>query len=111
MTSVHAFTYRTPRLDVSIPVSFWVEGSAIRGYILNISERGVLVKLAELVRPQLTGKLQIHIEACTLEIKAQVAHTELYESGLQFCFSSAAEQSFIETLVRVLSRRKSPPFR
>lgn len=106
MTDVHAFAYRVPRFRLDLPVEFWVEGSPISGRTCDLSEKGVLVHLCQPVLPGTQGRVRLQIDSCCIELAAEVAYAQLYEAGLHFRFSSQAEQQFVETLVRVVSRNK-----
>lgn len=104
MLDLHAYAYRVPRIPLQMPVEFWSEGSSISGVSRDLSDTGLHVRLAVPVMPGRSGQLRLRLDACSIEIKVEVAHSELLDAGLRFCFSSAAEEHFIKTLVRVLSR-------
>lgn len=105
MHEVQAYAYRVPRLPFELPVEYFAGGKWISGHTRDVSDTGVLVRLAEPVFSHTNGKVRLRFGTCTVEIEVRVAYTEFLEAGLSFCFGSEAERQFVQTLVRVLAKR------
>lgn len=106
---VHAFAYRAPRFALTLPLEFCVDDSWISGHTRDLSDQGLLVRLSQPVVTGTLGRVRLRIDSCFIELAAEVAYAELYEAGLKFKFASQAEQHFVETLVRIVSRNKPLP--
>ncbi len=105
MSEVQSFSYRGPRLTLELPATFHTHTLQLTGHTKNVSDLGVLVCLDGLLPTQTRGTLRIDFGAGRLELDAVVAYTELFDVGLQFCFSSDMERDFFRTLVKMLSKR------
>lgn len=108
MLDVHAFAYRAPRFALTLPVEFCVGAFPIPGHTRDLSEKGLLVRLSEPVVTGTVGRVRLRIDSCVIELAAEVAYAEFHEAGLRFQFASKAEQHFVETLVRIVSKNKTP---
>ena len=104
LTTVQEFAYRRPRLRLEQPVEFWVATGVIHGESKDVSDAGVLVRLAEPVSLGTHGRLRWQFGGCLVEIGAYVAHTDFIETGLHFEFRSADERQFVQTLLKLLSK-------
>ena len=107
LSDFHAYAYRVPRFSMQIPLEFWTGGVSIQGFSRDLSDTGLQGRLLVPVVPGARGRLQLRLDTCMVELQAEVVHSDFLDAGLRFCFSSAAEEQFIKTLVRILSRRVS----
>lgn len=104
MVEVQAFAYRAPRLSLELPLEFVTASGALRGRSEDLSDTGLLVLLEEPVLTGTQGRVRLRIGALDLEFAAVVAHSELFQAGLSFCFASDRERDFMRTIVRMLVR-------
>ena len=107
MVDVQPFAYRVPRFPLRLPVEFRIEDACLLGFTKDLSDKGVLVQLQEPVLPGTLGRVRLQIHTCSIEVEAEVAYAELGEAGLRFRFASPAEQGFVETLVKLVSRTQA----
>ncbi len=96
------------RLAIALPVEFVVEGASFAGYTRDLSASGVLVRFSQPVLTDVAGKVRLRLDTCVMEFDAKVAHREFLDTGLIFRFGSEAERQFIETVVKLLSKRYLP---
>jgi hypothetical protein len=81
---------RFDRIATDKPLLVMDDGSAHRGYVHDVSLRGLLFSLQDSWRPQPGAKLRVRIELdgelCCIDVEGEVAHVEADQVGLH-CLS------------------------
>ena len=103
-TTSHDFNYRSPRIELRLPVEFRSGATTLVGFTHNVSDDGFLVNFAEPVLAGSAGKATFRFGHCTLELQAHVTHSEGFCAGLTFEFSSEQERAFLYAIVQFLTR-------
>jgi hypothetical protein len=96
------FEYRLARFSVDLPVQFTDRDIALAGRCTEISKEGLKVSLAEPLHSNSCGTLCISFQGRTLEFRVRVAHVGAGYCGLEFIYSSEAEQTALAHLVESL---------
>ena len=104
MSELHEYAYRVPRFALQIPVAFCIGEVRISGFSKDLSNEGLQVRLSGPVILGTCGRVRLHLDSCLIEIWAEVVHSDLLDVGLRFRFSSRAEEDFIRTLVKLISK-------
>jgi hypothetical protein len=105
LPEIEKFLYRGQRLQLDLPTVFETEEQAFHGHTVDLSDSGALVRLNGIIAPETVGTLRIQMGAGDYEVKARVIHSELFDVGLGFCFTSDLERRFLTTLVSALSKK------
>ena len=87
---------RFDRIATDKPLLVMDGGSAHRGYVRDVSLRGILFSLADSWRPQPGEHLRVRIELdgelCCIDAEGEVAHVEADQVGLH-CLSVDVESA------------------
>jgi hypothetical protein len=97
------FEYRVARFSVDLPVQFTERDITLAGRCTEISKEGLKVSLGEPLRSNSCGKLLINFQGRPLEFRVRVAHVGAGYCGLEFIYSSEAEQIALAHLVESLA--------
>ena len=97
------FEYRVARFSVDLPVRFTERNIALAGRCTEISKEGLKVKLGEPLHSNSSGTLFISFPGRTLEFRVRVVHVGATYCGLEFIYSSEAEQIELAHLVESLA--------
>ena len=103
---IHPFLYRLPRVATVVPVDLDRDGLMLAGFTRNISDTGLLACFEEPLAPGTRGTVRLRFGRCMVHIEATVTHTEAFDAGLRFEFTSDHERAFLRSLVKALSKSK-----
>lgn len=103
------FEYRVARFSVDLPVRFTERNIALAGRCTEISKEGLKVDLGEPLHSNSCGTLFISFQGRTLEFRVRVVHVGAQFCGLEFIYSSEAEQVELAHLVESLAVPQTRP--
>ena len=107
--------HRAPRIDLSFPLEFDVEGEVIAGHCLNISASGLLANFSGSVEVWTEGDLHLHFGDNSRHVSARVARVNGNEAGLAFSFKGDHDREAIGAMLAFTEGRTHiadgpPPF-
>jgi hypothetical protein len=103
------FEYRVARFSVDLPVQYTARDIALAGRCTEISKEGLKVSLGEPLHSNSCGTLFISFQGRRLEFRVRVAHVGAGYCGLEFIYSSEAEQIALAQLVESLAVPQARP--
>lgn len=105
---ITSFAYRLPRIEIELPVEFTFGTESLTGHTRNISDTGLLVHFARPLAPETAGTFRLRLGSCFFELQGRITHTECFDAGVRFEFSSDQERVFMRTMIKVLSKLPQP---
>ena len=97
------FEYRGARFSVDLPVQFTERDTTRAGRCTEISKEGLRLELEEPLQCDSCGKVFLCYQGRALEFRARVVHVGAKYCGLEFIYSSDAEQNAVAHLVESLA--------
>ena len=103
------FEYRGARFSVDLPVQFTEENITMPGRCTEISKEGLKLDLGEPLQSDSSGTVSMCFQGRTLEFRVRVVHVGARHCGMEFIYSSNAEQLAVATLVESLAVTNTRP--
>jgi PilZ domain len=97
------FEYRGARFAVDLPVRFTGGNRALAGRCIEMSKEGLKLDLEEPLESDSCGKVFLSHQGRTLEFYVRVVHVGAKYCGMEFIYSSDAEQLAVAHLVESLA--------
>jgi hypothetical protein len=97
------FEYRGARFSVDLPVQFTERNITLAGRCTEISKEGLKLELTAPLQSDSCGKVTMSHQGRTLEFRVRVVHAGAKQCGLEFIYSSEAEQTAVAHLVESLA--------
>ena len=109
------YVSRAARIDLSLPVTFFAEGTTEAGHCLNISASGLLANFAHAPELWTVGELTMEAAGIQLAVSARVARVDGSEAGFAFAFANDRQREAVHQLVALAAARTHaanahPPF-
>jgi hypothetical protein len=103
------FEYRGARFSVDLPVQFTEKNITLAGRCTEISKEGMKLDLGEPLQSGPCGTVSVSFQGRTLEFRVRVVHVGARHCGMEFIYSSHAEQLAVANLVESLAVANSRP--
>lgn len=105
------FEYRGARFSVDLPVQFKERNTTLQGRCTEISKEGMKLDLGEPLQSDACGMVFVSFQGRTLEFCVRVVHVGAQYCGMEFVYSTKAEQIAVANLVESLTipRLRSRP--
>jgi hypothetical protein len=97
------FEYRGARFAVDLPVRFAAGNRTLAGRCIEISKEGLKLDLGESLESDTRGKVFLSHQGRALEFCVRVVHVGAKFCGMEFIYSSDAEQIAVAHLVESLA--------
>ena len=103
------FEYRGARFAVDLPVRFAGGNRTLVGRCIEMSKEGLRLDLGEQLDSDSCGKVFLVHQGRTLEFSVRVIHAGAKFCGMEFIYSSEAEQNELAHLVESLAVPQTRP--
>ncbi len=103
------FEYRGARFAVDLPIQFAGKERVLAGHCTEISKEGLKLDLGEPLQSGSSGTVSMSFQGRTLEFSVRVVHVGVRHCGMEFIYSSHAEQLAVANLVESLAVANTRP--
>jgi PilZ domain len=97
------FEYRGARFAVDLPVQFADKERVLAGRCTEISKEGLRLDLGEPLQSDSRGTVSVSFQGRALEFCVRVVHVGVRHCGMEFIYSSKAEQMAVASLVESMA--------
>jgi hypothetical protein len=103
------FDYRAPRFPVNLPVRLTLEDETLVGRCREISTDGMKLEMAEALRVDAAGAVQITFRNVSLDLPIRVIRCGEGCDGVQFVYGSDEEKDLVIQLISLLADASHHP--
>jgi hypothetical protein len=103
------FEYRGARFSVDLPIQFTDKDRILAGRCTEISKEGLKLDIGELLQSGSCGTVSMGFQGRTLDFRVRVVHVGASHCGMEFIYSSNAEQLAVANLVESLAIANTRP--